>query len=188
VIDSRPAKEYAAGHLLGTVHIPSNSNSFSTYAGWLVDYSKPVVLIAAESQVDRLVNELRAIGVDNIVGVVSAELAKGPLTTPQATASELSENPNELYIIDVRGQTEYDESHLAISHHIPLGYLTKNLDALPRDKQIVVHCQTGVRSQIAASLLQKHGFENVVNLVGGLEAWRKAGLPIERPLLEFAKA
>lgn len=188
VIDSRPAKEYAAGHLLGTVHIPSNSNSFSTYVGWLVDYSKPVVLIAAESQVDRLVNELRAIGVDNIVGVASAELAKGPLTTPQATASELSANPNDLYIIDVRGQTEYDEGRLAISHHIPLGYLTKNLDGLPRDKQIVVHCQSGIRSQIAASLLQKHGFENVVNLVGGIDAWRKAGLPIDRSVLEFAKA
>lgn len=180
VIDSRPSEVFAEGHLPNAINIPATSNNFNTYVGWLVDFSKPVVLMVADWEADRLVRQLRAVGVDNIVGIASTDLANGPQVIPQITAQELAQRQSDTTVIDVRWWSEYEEAHLRNAIHIPLGYVLRNLDALPRDQQLIVHCQAGVRSVIAASILQKNGFENVTNLVGGIEAWQKAGLPIER--------
>ena len=83
-------------------------------------------------------------------------------------------------VIDVRGESEWVAGHLPGARHIPLGYLTDRLDEVPRDRLVVLQCQSGGRSQIAAGLLQAHGIGKVSNLVGGLEAWQEAGLPVER--------
>lgn len=187
VIDSRPSEVFAEGHLRNAINIPATSNNFNTYVGWLVDFSKPVVLIAADWEADRLVRRLRAVGVDNIVGIASTDLANGPQVIPQITAQELAQRQSDTTVIDVRWWSEYEEAHLRNAIHIPLGYVLRNLDSLPRDQQLIVHCQAGVRSVIAASILQKYGFEHVTNLVGGIEAWQKAGLPIERGAPETTK-
>ncbi|MBI5927691.1 MAG: MBL fold metallo-hydrolase [Chloroflexi bacterium] len=187
VIDSRPGEMFADGHLPSTINIPANSSNFNTYAGWLVDFNKPVVLIADDWETTRLISELRAVGVDNIVGIASTDLAIGPQTIPQITAQELAQDRNGSTVIDVRWRSEYQEVHLPNSTHIPLGYIVRNLDTLARDQHLIVHCQAGVRSVIAASILQKYGFKNVTNLAGGIEAWQKAGLPIERGVLETEK-
>jgi hydroxyacylglutathione hydrolase len=64
---------------------------------------------------------------------------------------------------------------------VPLGHLAEHLDALPRDRPLVLQCQGGSRSAIGASLLRARGFTNVANLAGGYAAWRDAGLPVEKP-------
>jgi rhodanese-related sulfurtransferase len=125
--------------------------------------------------------------VDNIVGIASTDLAVGPQVIPQITAQELAQHQTGFKIIDVRWHSEYEEARLPNSVHIPLGYIIRNLDTLERDQPLIVHCQAGVRSVIAASILQKYGFEHVTNLVGGIESWQKAGLPVERGAIETAK-
>jgi hydroxyacylglutathione hydrolase len=87
-------------------------------------------------------------------------------------------------VIDVRGHGEWAAGHLPGAPNIPLGYLTDRLKDLPRDKLVVVHCETGGRSAIAASLLRARGLTNVVNLTGGFAAWQKAGHSMERPSRE----
>ena len=64
--------------------------------------------------------------------------------------------------------------------NIPLGHLVERLGELHTRRPIVVQCQAGTRSAIAASLLQAHGIHRVVNLAGGFVAWQQAGLPVER--------
>jgi rhodanese-related sulfurtransferase len=64
--------------------------------------------------------------------------------------------------------------------HIPLGHLADRLDEVPRDRPLVVHCQTGNRSAIAVSVLQQHGFDNAMNLTGGYVAWHRAGGAVEK--------
>jgi hydroxyacylglutathione hydrolase len=86
---------------------------------------------------------------------------------------------NHLLVVDVRGASERNTERIAGTRHIPLGYLPGHFDELPTDADIVLHCTSGVRSQIAASLLQKHGFINVANLAGGIDAWKAAGMPVE---------
>ena len=74
-------------------------------------------------------------------------------------------------MIDVRNDNEWNEGHIPSAIHIPLGHLAERIAEVPDDKPIVVQCQGGSRSSIAASLLQKMGRKNVANLTGGYKAW-----------------
>lgn len=80
-------------------------------------------------------------------------------------------NQQPLYLVDVRQKWEYDICHLANSIHIPLNELADRLSELPRTKAIVMICHHGIRSQQAAALLLKSGFNNVASLEGGINAW-----------------
>ena len=86
---------------------------------------------------------------------------------------------NEVTVIDVRNATEWATGHLPGAIHIPLGYLTDRLADIPTSRPIVVQCQSGNRSAVGASILERHGFSNVSNLTGGITAWAAANLPIE---------
>lgn len=82
-------------------------------------------------------------------------------------------------IIDVRDASEYQEGHIPHAVSLPMGSLFKKLDLVPLRQQVIVQCEGGTRSQIVASMLQRVGYTNVRNLNGGLEAWKKAGLPTD---------
>ena len=97
--------------------------------------------------------------------------------SPTELASDI-QYPDTL-VLDVRGASEWETGHLPGARHLPLGYLVDRVHEIPRTKTVVTQCQSGARSSIAASLLEQQGFERVVNLNGGLAAWRAAGLPIE---------
>jgi hydroxyacylglutathione hydrolase len=101
-------------------------------------------------------------------------------TVAQRTPAEVAEmlSRGEVAVVDVRGRTEWEAGHLPGVPNIPVGYLAERLDELPTDRPLVVHCQGGARSAIAASVLQARGLTNVVNLVGGYAAWEQAGLPV----------
>ena len=189
VVDTRPAGEFAVEHLPGTLNIPLNS-SFVTWAGWLVPYSADLYLIADDataSRMEEVVRALALIGIDRVAGYagVSAigyaadhgdtldivgQIAPGALAA-RVAAQDVS-------VIDVRNATEWAEGHVPTARHIPLGYLTDRVAEIPRDKPVIVLCRTGARSAIAASVLQRLGVANVMNLVGGYSAWRGEGLPV----------
>ena len=80
--------------------------------------------------------------------------------------------------LDVRNDAEWESGHIAGALHIPLGYLPERIKEVPRSKPIVVQCAAGARSSIGASLLAASGVDRVINLVGGIGEWRKAGLPV----------
>ncbi len=87
---------------------------------------------------------------------------------------------DEIAVLDVRGRTEWEAGHIPGVENIPVGYLTDRLDEIPQDRPLVVHCQGGGRSAIAASLLRSKGFDNVINLGGGYGEWQAVGNPTER--------
>jgi hydroxyacylglutathione hydrolase len=89
--------------------------------------------------------------------------------------------------VDVRKQSEWDEDHIAGAIHLPLSEIGKGagLDRIPTDRPVVLHCEGGGRSAIAASVLKAAGREDVANLQGGISAWKKAGLPVQKgPMAE----
>jgi hydroxyacylglutathione hydrolase len=190
VIDTRHAADYALGHIPGTLNIPLN-RSFPTWAGWLIPYDRDVYLIVNDECahcVDEVRHGLATIGLDRIAGyfgseVVAAWLARGRMlgTVPQMGISELARASAEgrVAILDVRGHAEWEAGHIPGVPNIPLGHLAHRADELPRDRTLVVHCQGGTRSAIAASLLLARGFTNVVNLAGGFAGWQAAGYPVE---------
>jgi len=185
VIDARSAAAYAQGHVPGTINIPLNA-SFTTWAGWLVSYTKDFYLIVddPEGAIDTAVRDLAMIGLDRVTGYFDAGVidawaaGERPLgTVPQVTAQDLAASLKHkaVTLIDVRNQTEWDAGAIAGARHIQLGTLADRIAEIPRDKPIVVQCAAGARSAIGASVLKAHGIDNVINLVGGYGAWRKAG-------------
>lgn len=91
-------------------------------------------------------------------------------------------NHQDALVLDVREDIEYDAGHIANARHIPVGKLEGRLQELEKfkSKPIVVVCRSGMRSNRACSVLRKHGFANVHNLEGGINAWQQASLPVAK--------
>ncbi|KMY30807.1 Zn-dependent hydrolase [Lysinibacillus xylanilyticus] len=178
VIDTRPAEDFSQGFIAGTLNIPYN-NSLTNWAGWLVDYTKPLYLLVNLSQLDNILMALRSIGIDNVVGYgdVSKVLEEATSLESYENITPLEAKPliesEQVYVLDVRNQTEYDAGHIENAQHIMVGTLSKRLDELQTDKKIVVQCQGGARSAIAVSVLKANGIHNIVNLTGGYMAWQQ---------------
>lgn len=180
VIDTRPAAVFGAGHVPGTLNIPLNK-SFSTWAGWLVSYDVDIHLIADDERtVAMAVRELAMIGLDRVTGWYATAVVTawrdagrhlGTIATlePAALAPRLA--AGDVTLVDVRNRSEWESGHLPHALHIPLGHLAARLAEIPRDRPIVVQCQSGARSAIAASHLQRLGVVDVHDLLGGFQRW-----------------
>jgi rhodanese-related sulfurtransferase len=83
-------------------------------------------------------------------------------------------------LLDVRELDEWQSGHVFGAMHLPLGELTKRAVELPREREIVVMCLSGGRSQVACEILARAGFGAVANATGGITAWVRAGLPTAR--------
>ena len=182
VFDLRNRGQFAFSHVPGTVNVPADNNTYITYLGWLVDYERPVYLLLPSVDSEHAVlSDLRSIGIDYVPGYFSPEVAAHDTQAlPVITARELAKRlpQNGIMIVDVRGKGEYTERHITGSRHVPLGYLADRLNEIPRDQTVITQCASGYRSQIAASLLQANGYDNVITLNEGEECWSKF-LPTE---------
>jgi hydroxyacylglutathione hydrolase len=179
VIDTRPAGEYAAGHMRGTLSIPFDS-SFVNWAGWLVDTDEFYLIVdaaTAAARLDELARSLALIGIDRISGYFDAAAVHADATIPQIDPA--AARTAGATIVDVRGASEWAQGHIPGALHIPLGYLADRAGEIPASAPVVVQCQSGRRSSIGASVLERLGMKHVSNMTGGITAWAAAGLPIE---------
>ena len=184
IIDTRNKISFAGGHFPDSINIQDNS-AFSTWAGWILDYQNPFLLITRDDRIEDLTKALIRIGLDNIAGYVNdidkiSNAGYELKTLNQITVHELNENLNDYFVLDVRGKSEFEASHIPNASNIPAGYIVDNLHKLPADKQIVVHCASGDRSAIAASVLLSAGFDSVVNLTCGFNGWNQAKYTVEK--------
>jgi len=182
IIDTRDKLAFAGGHIPGSINIQDNS-AFSTWAGWMLNYDEPFLLIARDSRIESLTKALIRIGLDNIIGYVNdvdkiANSGYEMETTKQITVQQLKGKTDDYFFLDVRGYSEYNAGHIKGSVNIQAGYLLDRIDEIPQDKKIVVHCAGGDRSAIAASVLQQKGFDNIYNLTCGMNGWKQADLEI----------
>jgi len=187
VLDTRTAAAFRKGHLPGTLNIAWNK-SFITWAGWLLDYGRPVYLIADSEQATQIVRDLRSIGIDHVAGIAPLEVVNETTAGPLQSYEEMSPAEakallasGKAVLLDVRNEAEWREGYIEGAQHLMLGRLVEGIASVSRDKPVVVQCQSGARSSIAASLLQQHGIEHVINLAGGYGRWSNEGLPVTRP-------
>ena len=184
LLDVRDGIDFEGGHLRGSLNI-ALSGKYATWAGSMLAQDRPIVVIAEEGGEEEAVMRLGRIGFDNVAGYLNEGMRslehRGDLIerTERITAPALAEwlagsraDAGDVpMILDIRSEAEHAGGHVAGSLNIPLPRLEEQIGELPTDRPIVVHCEGGYRSAIAASLLQKLGRSNVHDLVGGFKAW-----------------
>ena len=181
LIDAREKTEFAAGFIPGSINIQGN-NSFGTWAGWLLKYDEPFMLLADESQLDDLTRKLMRIGLDNIEGYISGTSAFGETGGELQRANNISLKEtktlihnNNVQVVDLRGAAEYKAGHIAKAENVFVGTLADNLDKISKDRKVIIHCQGGDRASIGYSILARNGFTNVANFSGSINEWVEAG-------------
>ena len=173
LIDTRPARAYARSAVPGSLHLPEGT-SFATWAAWLIDPERldgPLILYASDQgKAHALRDQLSRVGIDRVAGFVGS--LDGLVQHPheQISVADLAGLPSPVYL-DVRTANEHVAGHLPGAKQIHAGRLIKHLDELPRDRPLVVYCQSGNRSAAAASALRASGFDNVYDLAGGYQSW-----------------
>jgi hydroxyacylglutathione hydrolase len=178
VLDVRSMKAFAAGHVPGAVSLGTEGN-LSMWAGWLLDATKPIVLIAEDEGEAARVALVR-VGLDEMVGRLEAgmsawEEAGMPMeTTVSMTAAEVAGALGEVLVVDVRNDSEMGLGAIVGSQHVTLGDLSARLGEIERGRPVVTVCESGYRATAAASLLQAAGFEDVRTMEGGMGEWRKS--------------
>jgi hydroxyacylglutathione hydrolase len=186
VIDTRHAGSFAGRHITGTINIPLAE--LPTWAGWFVDYEKPVYLIIDQHLVSEAVRDLIYIGIDHVVGYFEtdaietlAEAGVAPQSYQVATPKQIANKvlSGEVVLVDVRNETEWNEGHIPGAQHLMLGYLLENAEKVVNGKPVVVQCRSGARSAIGASILKAKGAREVINMQGGIRDWAAAELPVQ---------
>jgi hydroxyacylglutathione hydrolase len=186
ILDVRDAAEYAKGHLAGSINI-GLGGQFATWAGTVLDRTKPIVIIAEPGREQEAALRLGRIGFDHVKGYMRGgmeALAGRPdlvwpterLSAPMV-ADELGAADPPL-VLDIRNPREWATKHIDGSLNIPLNHLQERMAEVPRDRRIAVHCAGGYRSSIAASILHQHGITHLIEMAGGLAAWDAAKLPV----------
>lgn len=184
LLDARVKTDFAKAFIPGSINIQGN-NSFATWAGWFLTYDEPFMLLADEEQLDDLTRKLMRIGLDKIEGYVpsTATWTESGGTLQKANVISLKETKrliqnNSVQVIDLRGASEYKSGHIANADNVFVGTLPENLDKISKDKQVIIHCQSGDRATIGYSILAKNGFSNVANFSGSINEWGNAGEPL----------
>jgi len=178
VIDTRNKFDFAKGFLPGSINIQHN-NSLATWAGWVLNYQEQFILVAKPDEMEEITRKLMRIGLDNIYGFVSDVKDLG-IELQTADVIDLATfktylGKDDVQIVDVRNSKEYHDGHIEGAEHVFVGTLLDNLDKISKDKQVVIHCQSGDRAAIAYSILGRNGFDDVKNYSGGMKEWLANG-------------
>src|SRR5688572_24604806 len=189
LIDGRRPDDFASGHLRGAVNVGMEGR-FAEYAGDIARPDQPIIVATEPGREAEAKVRLARIGFDRVVGAVGNVrqlLAEHPeLAVPafRISANDVagwdpSDGPVQL--VDVRNPGEQEEGVIPGAKRIPLAALLGRLDELDPDTTTVVYCAGGYRSAIAASALAARGFPLVADILGGYDAWKAGGFPLETP-------
>lgn len=192
VVDTRASAEFAAAHVPGSIHI-SLTGQYASWAARIVGLNATVIIVGEDADhVSESRMRLARVGLENVAGYLEDGVTgwvKAGYTLesiPQLTVHDLaalcSESPKSVTVLDVREEAERDGGMIEGSLWIPLGKLNARAVELDSKVPVAVHCKGGYRSSIATSILQRAGFANVANVIGGFDAWQAAGLPWTVPV------
>jgi rhodanese-related sulfurtransferase len=184
VLDVRPFADFAAGHTHGAINVPLNGGGFGTKAAFVLLPGEPFVL-HARSREEGLAaaRKLWAVGLLEIAGSVVQADTSEQLATVDASELERLLDAGAVQVVDVREASERDDGYIPGSRNIPYRLLRKlGGDGLERDKPVVTVCESGLRASIAASVLQREGFDarpvvngGVPDFTGEIVGFRRCG-------------
>ncbi|HZQ25009.1 MAG TPA: rhodanese-like domain-containing protein [Terriglobales bacterium] len=187
-LDVRAGDRFAEAHVPGSVNI-ALSGQFATWAGTVLGLaSQPILVADTPEQIEEARLRLARVGIENLRGYLAGglqawrEAGLAVATVSQITVNELQQRVSQdrTLVLDVRRQGEWDAGHIAGAEFWPLDRFSSSLPKIEKRAPLAVHCKSGYRSMIACSLLQRAGYSNVVNVVGGFDAWQEAHLAVTK--------
>lgn len=187
VLDVREGAAFGAGHVPGSINL-GLKGQFASWVGSLISPEHKVIIVAeGEEGVSEAVMRMARVGLENVAGYLDGGIAAWEqaglelATLPQIPIDELRsriDEQSDLQIVDVRRPTEYVTGHIPGAVNAELAHLEAKAGKLDSSRQTVVACAGGYRSSAAASILERRGFLNLLNVVGGTGAWISGGHPV----------
>ncbi|HEX6712996.1 MAG TPA: MBL fold metallo-hydrolase [Thermoleophilaceae bacterium] len=189
LVDVRTPYQFDDAHVPGAVCIPIAEAGFGTKLAWVAEYDQEIVLIGRDDADASHAAELAAaIGLRKIGGFLSGGMTSWRIEEKEVESIEridvdgLHERREEVQILDVREQSEWDEVHIPGSIHMPYHDIRDVPDQLDAERPVAVICASGRRSVVAASLLQRYGRKDVIHVVeGGVGTWARNGYETSPP-------
>jgi hydroxyacylglutathione hydrolase len=189
LVDARTNEQFDEAHIPGAISASAYDTGFATKVARVVDPNVEVIVVAASDGYELEAAELLASVGIHVQGFLQGGMtawrseerpvSRIELIDADALADRL-EDSEDLIVLDVRDQDEFGAAHIPGALHIPYGQLIERLAELPRDRPIAAICSGGKRSGLAASLLQREGFTEVIHVArGGVATWRELGHPVE---------
>ncbi|WP_128546530.1 MBL fold metallo-hydrolase [Larkinella soli] len=184
VLDVRDAGEFAAGFVPNSINIGLNGQ-FAPWVGELVpDLKQTIALVTPLGREEETVLRLARVGYDQCIGYLAGgfeswkkagrETDAVPSVSAAAFAGQHRDDPEAL-VVDVRRPDEFAAGHVEGAENIPLATLNDHMARIDRNRPAYIHCAGGYRSMVAASILKARGFDQVINVEGGIEAIKKTG-------------
>ena len=198
VLDTRPNPEYSACHVPGALHI-ALSGQYASWAAILLGLDSRIILVAEDPErLQESQMRLARVGIEKVMGFLDGGMLaweKAGLKASQVPeisvldlARAIREQNGNLQVIDVRKLAEWEAGHIEQARLKPLDQLRNVLGDLDLSRPVAVHCKSGYRSSIATSLLEAAGFQNLMNVTGGFDAWQAQNLPCIQPQATCAKS
>jgi hydroxyacylglutathione hydrolase len=190
VVDARTNDQFDEAHIPGAISASAYDTGFGTKVAKVVPPDIELIVVAASDGYElEAANLLASVGLrvrGFLEGGMTAWRSEGrhvarlELLDPDGLAKRLSDDAETL-VVDVRDSSEYEAGHIPGSVHIPYGELPGRLEELPRDRPIAAVCSGGKRSGLAASILQREGFGQLIHVAdGGVGTWERRGFPVEQ--------
>ncbi len=184
VLDTRKPQVFNKGFVPGSLFI-GIKGGFAVWLGTLVeDLNQRIVFIAEEGSEEEVVLRASRVGYDNIVGYLKGGIetwtnAGEPVDSIESVRPEdFAKRTTERTVLDVRKPGEYEAEHVENAETFPLDFIRTNVANLDKDKEYFVHCKGGYRSMIASSILKANGVNNLIEVIGGMDAILKTDAPV----------
>ncbi|MGI8633231.1 MAG: MBL fold metallo-hydrolase [Solirubrobacterales bacterium] len=188
VIDARTHDQFDEAHIPGAISASAYDTGFATKVAWAVPPGSELIVVASSDGYEAEAVELLAAVGMRIRGYLAGGMTawrsedrpveRIPKLTPDDLAGMRDEGEDPM-VLDVRARDEYATQHLPDSRNIPYQELTERLDEVPRDRRVATICAGGKRSALAASVLQRNGFDVLHVAGGGVSDWAEQGHPVE---------
>lgn len=188
LVDIRSPTSFATGHI--PVSLSIWRNGITSFSGWFLNYTDPIVLIDDFNCDPRpVITSLRRLGYDRVSGFLAGgfgswfkaaqEIGSFPICTVQELHKQATANPP--FMLEVRDSKNREGvGYIRGSHRVYIGELSLRLEEIPKDRPVYVFCDAGYKGSLAASILAMNGYRNATNVIGGITTWKNVGFPLEK--------
>lgn len=187
VLDVRDRKAYATAHVPNSIFIGLDGQFAPWVGALIVDIKQPILLVVSEDRTEEAVTRLSRVGYDNVLGYLAGgtdawvDSGRETDTIERIDAAELEQRVQQgrvAHLLDVRTPNEFLSERLMAAENYPLDYINgKHAQELDRKETYYLHCGSGYRSMIAASILRARGFQDLVDVRGGWNTIKETDLP-----------